>query len=138
LGQQFYVDAWAALEQYRLTWYQNHQDRLRTELYSGIQDAINACGVNAQSVGQRYILPSLFTGGPCYMMQHYQDAITICHVMWPLDFFMTFTFNPSWPKITNELLPGQRSDDRPDLIARVFRIKLRQLFDDFKQKKILG
>jgi len=72
------------------------------------------------------------------MMQHYQDAITICRAMWPLDFFMTLTCNPSWPKITNELLPGQRSEDRPDLIARVFRIKLRQLFDYFKQKKILG
>jgi len=25
LGQQFYVDTWAAIEQYRLTWFQNHQ-----------------------------------------------------------------------------------------------------------------
>jgi len=36
LGQQFYVDAWAAIEQYRLTWYQNHQGRLRIELYNGV------------------------------------------------------------------------------------------------------
>jgi len=135
LGQQFYVDAWAAIEQYRLTWFQNHQGRLRTELYSGIQDAITAGDVNAQSVGRRYILPSSFTGGPCYMMQHYQDAIAMCRALGPPDFFVTFTCNPGWPEIVNELLLGQRSEDRPDLITRVFKIKLRQLLDDFKEKK---
>ena len=117
MGQQFHVDACAAVEQYRLTWYQNHQGRLRTELYSGIKDVINVGDVNAQLVSQRYILPSSFTGGPRYIMQHYQDAITICRAMWPLDFFMTFTCNPSWPEITDELLPGQYSEDHPDLIT---------------------
>ena len=95
LGQQFFVDRWATIEQYRLTWFQNHQGRLRTELYSGIQDAITAGDVNAQSVGRRYILPSLFTGGPRYMMQHYQDAITICRAMGPPDFFVTIMCNLS-------------------------------------------
>jgi len=42
------------------------------------------------------------------MMQHYQDAIAIYHALGPPDFFVTLTCNPSWPKITNELLPGQR------------------------------
>ena len=71
------------------------------------------------------------------MMQHYQDAIAICRAMGPPDFFVTFTCNPSWPKIAIELLPGQCSEDRPDLITRVFKIKLRQLLDDFKDKQIL-
>jgi len=124
LGQQFYIDAWAAIEQHRLTWFENHQGHLRTQLYSGIQYAHNAGDVNAESIGQRYILPSSFTAGPHYMMQHYKDAIAICCVLGPPDFFVTFTCNPSWPEITNELLPSQCSEDRPDLIARVFRIKL--------------
>ena len=72
------------------------------------------------------------------MMQHYQDIIAICRAMGPPDFFVTFTCNPGWPEIVNELLLGQRSEDRPDLITRVFKIKLRQLLDDFKEKKILG
>jgi len=114
----------AAIKQYRLTCFQNCQGRLRTKLYSGIQDANTAGDVNAQSVGRRYILPSSFTGGPRYMMQHYQDIIAICRAMGPPDFFVTFTCNPSWPEITNELLPGQRSEDCPDLITRVFKIKL--------------
>jgi len=56
LGQQFYVDAWAAIELYRLTWYQNYQGRIQTELHSGIQDALNAGNINAQLVRSRYIL----------------------------------------------------------------------------------
>ena len=58
--------------------------------------------------------------------------------MGPPDFFLTFTCNPSWLEIANELLPGQQSKDRPDLITRVFKIKLGQLLDDFKEKQILG
>jgi len=127
LGQQFYVDAWVAVEQYRLTWFENHQGRLRTELYSDIQDALNTCDVNAQSIGGRYILLSSFTGGPRYMMQHYQDVIAICRALGLSDFFVTFTCNLSWPEITNELLPGQRSKDKPYLVTRVFKIKLRYL-----------
>ena len=71
------------------------------------------------------------------MMQHYQDAIVICRAMGPPDFFVTFTCNPNSPEIVNELLPGQHSADRPDLITRVFKIKLRQLLDDFMDKQIL-
>ena len=69
------------------------------------------------------------------MMQHYQDTIAICSALGPPDFFVTFTCNPSWPEITNELLPSQRSEDRLDLITQVFSIKLRQLLDDFKMKR---
>jgi len=101
-------------------------------LYSGIQDAINAGDVNAQSIGWRYILPSSFIRDPHYMMQYYHDAIAISRAIRPPDFFVTFTCNPKWPEITNRLLPGQHSEDCRDF--NVFRIKLRQLLDDFKEK----
>ena len=71
------------------------------------------------------------------MMQHYHDTIAIYRAMGPPDFFITFTCNPSWPDITDELLLGQRSKDHPDLITRVFKINLLLLLDDFKEKQIL-
>jgi len=37
------------------------------------------------------------------MMQHYHDAIAICRVMGPADFFVTFTCNLSKSGIINEL-----------------------------------
>ena len=39
------------------------------------------------------------------------------------DLFITMTCNPSWPDIRDNLKPGQSYVDRPDLVARVFRLK---------------
>ena len=48
------------------------------------------------------------------------------------DLFLTFTCNPKWPKITQNLLPGQTASDRPDLVARVFKMKVSALKKDLK------
>ena len=40
------------------------------------------------------------------------------------------TCNPKWPEIENELLPGQEPQDRPDLVAEVFKFKMDQLMND--------
>ena len=37
--------------------------------------------------------------------------------------FITFTTNPKWKAIVDELLPAQTAMDRPDLIARVFHVQ---------------
>ena len=37
--------------------------------------------------------------------------------------FVTFTANPKWKEIQDELLPGQTASDRSDLDARVFNLK---------------
>ena len=52
--------------------------------------------------------------------------------------FITFTANPEWDEITRELLPGQQPTDRPDLVARVFHMKLKHLLHDLKKKHIFG
>ena len=48
-------------------------------------------------------------------------------------FFITFTANPRWPEITNNLLPGQQATDRPDLICRVFALKVKELLTDLRK-----
>lgn len=40
------------------------------------------------------------------------------------DLFITFMCNPKWTEIEELLLPGQKSIDRHDIIARVFKQKL--------------
>ena len=47
--------------------------------------------------------------------------------------FITMTCNPAWEEVTRALLPGQRPEDRPDVVARVFNLKLQRLLDDIKQ-----
>ena len=37
--------------------------------------------------------------------------------------FITFTANPKWKEIVDELLSGQNAVDRLDLVGRVFHLK---------------
>ena len=39
------------------------------------------------------------------------------------------TCNPDWPEIKENLFPGQRVSDRPDLVARIFDLKKDAMVD---------
>ena len=54
------------------------------------------------------------------------------------DLFITFTCNPQWEEITSALLLDHKASDRPDLIVRVFRLKLRELLRDLINCHVLG
>src|SRR2546429_2100799 len=54
------------------------------------------------------------------------------------DLFVTVTCNPAWPEIVDELLPNQDPNDRPDLVARVFKLKLNAITEDLFKKGVLG
>ena len=69
------------------------------------------------TLGHRIILPSTFMGGPRYMHERQQDAMTYVRRYGPLELFITMTCNPNWPDIKDNLLPGQTSEDHPDLVA---------------------
>ena len=53
-------------------------------------------------------------------------------------FFITMTCNPKWREITQALLPGQSAADRPDLLARVFKLKLDMLLEELYKDGIFG
>ena len=72
------------------------------------------------------------------MYNLYLDAIAMVRKMGRPDFFITFTANPAWDEIRDNLCPNQRAADRPDLIARVFHIKLQSLLDDLTKAMVLG
>ena len=54
------------------------------------------------------------------------------------DFLITFTANPGWPEVLAPLRPGERPHDRPDIIARVFYLKLKQLHRELFDLHVLG
>jgi len=138
LFQQYIVDAYASVEEDRLDYIRKNQKNLRSEIYQGIQDAITRGDTNAQAIGKRIILPSSHTGSPRYMIQNYQDAMAICRRYGNPDLFITFTCNPKWPEITRALarIPGQKPEDRPDIITRIFKMKLDSLLSTIKNKNI--
>ncbi|KAM3685737.1 hypothetical protein ACB098_11G143300 [Castanea mollissima] len=140
LFQQFVVDAYTCIEEIRLMWVKENQDKLRIELYKGLKDAVMRGDTTPASSGKRFVLPSSFTGSPRYMIENYQDAMAICRWAGYPDLFITFTCNTKWPEIDLFLSrkPGQKVEDRPDVIARVFKIKLDQLLYDLKHGQHFG
>ena len=85
------------------------------------------------------MIPSTFIGGPRHMVERYHDAMAIVRATSKLDLFITMTCNPSWPEILRECAKyGQNPQDRPDIVARCFRLKLLQLLKDLLKSNILG
>jgi hypothetical protein len=139
LFQQFLVDNWAMTEQSRLAYLQQNQATLRAALYSGLQDHVRASDeVDLNSLGQKVILPSSFTGGPRYMQQLFQDSLAIGRYCHSIDLFITVTANPKWPEIMRELKDGERPEDRPDITTRVFQLKKKAILEDILKKGIFG
>lgn len=69
------------------------------------------------------------------MMQNYQDSMAIVCKYGKPDLFITFTCNPNWQEILDNL-QGTKKEHRPDLIARNFKLKLEELLDDITRKHI--
>lgn len=74
------------------------------------------------------------------MVQNYQDAMAICRFTGPPDLFITFTCNQNWSEIEKAMkfIPRQKIVDRPDIVARVFKIKLEQLMRDLTHGQHFG
>ncbi|CAF3050326.1 unnamed protein product [Rotaria sp. Silwood2] len=139
LFQQYIVDAYVKTEQNRLAFHRQNQKALRVELYQGLMDHLaNEAVIEGLIPGHVIILPSSFHGSPRAMQQNYQDAMAIVQKYGKPDLFITFICNPTWIEIEEQLFPGQTPFDRPDLITRVFKLKLNELIDDIFKKHILG
>jgi hypothetical protein len=130
---------WASADQTRLAFLWFNQGHLQATLYSGLEDWLRPDKIgNPQDLGQWVVLLLSYIGGPRHQQQQYQDAMAIARFYKKIDLFITMTANPSWPKITRELFPGQTSYDCPNLVARVFKLKKQELIDDIYKRNILG
>ncbi|XP_073505192.1 uncharacterized protein [Phyllobates terribilis] len=84
------------------------------------------------------ILPSTVTGSPQHMHEYTQDAMTYVRKYGRPDLFITFTCNPAWEEIGGHLLPGQKTVNRHDLIAWVFKQKLSKMTNLITKSHIYG
>ncbi|XP_019193106.1 PREDICTED: uncharacterized protein LOC109187373 [Ipomoea nil] len=139
LFQQFLVDGYTMVESARLLYIRTHQQSLRCGSYKGLFDALTRGEVDPRTQGRRIVLPSTFTGGARYMVQNYQDAMAICGWIGYPNIFITFTCNPKWPEIQRFLqCRGLKSEDRPDILCRVFKMKLEALIKEIRSGTVFG
>ncbi|XP_024004894.1 uncharacterized protein LOC112082039 [Eutrema salsugineum] len=128
LFQQFLVDAYTMIETNRLRFISMNQSKLRCENYDKIKKTVDGGDTDLSDKGKRIIIPSSYTGGTRYMVQHYLDAMTTCqHFGFP-DIFITFTCNPKWPEITRHLKRHNlKQEDRPDISIYTIEFQKRGL-----------
>ncbi|CAN6817243.1 unnamed protein product [Brassica oleracea] len=138
LFQQFLVDAYTTIESNRLRYLKFNQASLRSDSFDSLKESASAGATDMHEQGREYVIPATFTGGPRYMKNNYLDAMAICkHFGFP-DLFITFTCNPKWPEITRYLNERKlTSEDRPEIISRMFKIKLDSLMDALTKKNLL-
>ncbi|XP_076258517.1 uncharacterized protein LOC143195346 isoform X2 [Rhynchophorus ferrugineus] len=137
LYHKYVDDMYVKIETERLTFIRLNQTKLRSEEYIHLRDAINTDG-NAQNVGRMTILPATYIGSPRHMHEYAQDAMSYVRHYGTADLFITFTCNPQWIEIKQELLPGKSSIDRHDITARVFRQKLKSLMNFIVKHNVFG
>lgn len=92
----------------------------------------------ASKIGKQNILPTSFTGGPRDMCQCYMDAIALVRHFGKLDIFLTITCNSSWPEIKEHFLPTDETQNRPDLVSRVFKAKVEEMKTNILKRNIFG
>ena len=127
------------IESHRLRYIRKNLANLRYLNYSKFLAAASDGFSSLPIEGNHIIIPSSFTGGPRYRHQMYLDAMSICKYFGFPDLFITFTCNPKWPELTRYFKKyNLKSEDRPDLCCRLFKIKLDSMMDDLTKKQLLG
>nr|GLL31487.1 uncharacterized protein LOC107058457 [Ipomoea trifida] len=75
-------------------------------------------------------------GGPRDMRRRYMDAMSLVQRFGKPDLFITVTCNPNWSEIKELLKYVDEPQNRPDLLARVFHARLKELKNDIFKRHI--
>ena len=137
LYHQYATYMYAKVEGERLAFIRFNQEQLRTDNYDNVKDAMNN-DREAHNLGQIVILPSSYTGSPRYMRERQQDAMAYVRRFGKPDLFITFTCNPEWKEIKENLFNNQKVIHRHDITARVCRQYVLKLVDSMKNANIFG
>ena len=113
-----------------------NQTKLKAALYQGLADAV--AQREARLEGRYVVLPSTHPGSPRHQNELYQDSMARVRKHGKPTMFITMTCNPKWREIVDELLPGQDCWMRPDLTARVFKMKLDSFMKDITKDGYMG
>ena len=142
LALEFYCDLWATIESQKCDFHRLPSQQLlyrscsRSALIDQLQYAdATDIGIPVQT---RTVLPASHVGGPRYYHRLFQNAMALPRRFGRPDLFITMTCNPAWSEISPALPARSTWQQHPDIVARVFMIKVASLIDDIRMKKIFG
>jgi hypothetical protein len=122
----------------QLDYFHSKQEEIRSEAYRGIIDSVLIGETRGSKIERRIILPASFIGGPSDMRKRYMKAMALVQRFGKPNIFLTMTYNPCCSEIKAKLHSQEEAQNRPDLIARVFRGKLEELKIELFKKEIFG
>ena len=154
VANKFLLDAVATYEAEKVRFDIKRRERLRIARRADIERAArrNAAAaaaseaaaapaaperVAARDVGRAHHNSSL-TGSPAYYALQKRRALATLSRCGTPSFFITMTCNPEWPEIQEALEPGQPYNERPDIVARVFREKKAKFLADLRSGAPFG
>ena len=132
--QQYCIDVYAIIDQQDLEWIRSNQTNLRREVLHGLIDHLEINGADPHMVGQKVILPSSYHAGDRAMQQAFQNAYILRRVYGATSLFIIFTANSKWPEVVDCMHSHSDAMNRPDIVARVFHMKQRQLLEEIRGK----
>ena len=147
LFQEYICLAFTTIENQKLKFQKNNQSALRADTYKNVKDVASmrvpigdkiSKDDHQIKIGKRIILSKSFIGSPRWYHSKFQDGMAICRKYHKPDFFITFTCNANWEEIKRELREGETAQNRPDIVARVFKLKKDQLMKDITSGNIFG
>ena len=147
LFQEWIVIQWLVAENMKLNWMNMNQKAVRADTYQNVNrhlaSTTPAMGDalynddNRPQVGQKILNKSL-VGSPRWYNARYHNSMAIVKKFKKPTYFITMTCNPHWSEIKDNLGIGQTAQDRPDLVARVFKQQKDQLMNDLVKGELLG
>ncbi|OSX79796.1 hypothetical protein BU14_0071s0050 [Porphyra umbilicalis] len=138
LWGEYVVDQFIKVEHARLLWQRLNQKSLQCEMYSRVVDAFRDGSAATGRIGKGVLLHASHVASPRYMAENFADSMAVVRAFGKPALFGTFTCNPQWKEIQDALLPNQTPNGRPDLITRVFKMKLKELIKMIKEDNVFG
>ena len=138
LMHQFIVDIWTMIERDRLNHAEHRAFKMKVEKSGNILNVVDNPYSKTDDIGRPVILSSSFVGGGRYYYEECEKAFAIASKYGKPDLFITFVCDADWPEIRDNtfIFENIKQDKtwRPDLITRVFELKVEELM---KQLQLL-
>ena len=135
LGQLYLVDMMSRAIDFRLNWQKLNQ----SYMFGGHPNAHGADENAAEEPGRGNSVPSYLSqsihGSRRHLRERAHNALALVSHFGHPTLFITLTCNPRWEEITEQLLKGQSSFDRPDLVCRIFHAKLQAYLKNLRAGK---
>jgi hypothetical protein len=140
LTLEFWCDAWASHEAQLMEFHRRPQQQAmyRSGSKSAVVDQMSHADARDIGMPVPTVLPSSVVGSPRFYHTLFLNAMALPRRYGKPDLFITMTANPYWPEISAQIPADSHWQYHPDIVARVFMIKVESLVSDIREKEIFG